>query len=345
LRGDSAQQFLPGVGQTGVEEECGDEVEVASGLVAARCRLGFPGRDVADGELRVDSAGVSGRAGTVDGRCRQVDAGDVPAVLGQPDGVGALSAADVEDAAGGHLGNGGHEGLVRVARPYGVLGLRVALLPGRDGVRHSLGRILCCFLRGVVVHCSVLGSSGIDSGELASGSGPAGCCLASCCWASVSILPKTMSELASAACSYTGANCFHGPHQSAQKSRRTVSLSLMVDSKLSCVISIVDMRVSLGGADECSLDSREHGVLPIGGQRLTAAGAGSRPAPAAKEVDRTAVTVPASTSAARTTIWNSAASRGEAPPKRAPTNAPGRVTRPVFFVWSRPGSSASRIES
>src|SRR5699024_9402053 len=83
---------------------------------------------------------------------------------------------------------------------------------------------------------------------------------ASCCWASVSILPKTMSELASAACSYTGANCLHGPHQSAQKSRRTISLSLMVDSKLSCVISIVDMRVSLGGADECSLDSREHGV-------------------------------------------------------------------------------------
>src|SRR5699024_1581282 len=313
LRGDSAQQFLPGVGQTGGEEECGDEVEVASGLVAARCRLGFPGRDVADGELRVDSAGFSGRAGTVDGRCRQVDAGDVPAVLGQPDGVGALSAADVEDAAGGHLGNGGHEGLVRVARPYGVLGLRVALLPGRDGVRHSLGRILCCFLRGVVVHCSVPGSAGIESGELASVSGPAASCLASsartssmsrpltavmtcsswgaasapgwakmtntwrratrvwideyanrpasCCWASVSMLPKTMSGLASAACSYTGANCLHGPHQSAQKSRRMISLSLMVDSKLSCVISIVDMRASLGGADECSLDSGEQGVM------------------------------------------------------------------------------------
>src|SRR5699024_1571195 len=177
---------------------------------------------------------------------------------------------------------------------------------GRDGVRHSLGRILCCFLRGVVVHCSVPGSAGIESGELASVSGPAASCLASsarassmsrpltavmtcsswgaasapgwakttipgrkatrvgideiakspasCCWASVSILPKTMSGLASAACSYTGANCLHGPHQSAQKSRRTISLSLMVDSKLSCVISIVDMRASLGGADECSMD-------------------------------------------------------------------------------------------
>src|SRR5699024_11608732 len=129
------------------------------------------------------------------------------------------------------------------------------------------------------------------------------------CWASVSILPQTMSGLASAACSYTGANCLHGPHQSAQKSRRMISLSLMVDSKLSCVISIVDMRASLGGADECSLDSRGHGVTVPGcrttvrrmlaaasaGARLPhCCGAGSRPAPAAMEVDRTAVTVPAS---------------------------------------------------
>src|SRR5699024_1368223 len=116
-------QLLPGVGQAGVEEECGDEVEAASGLVAARGRLGFPGRDVADGELGVDSASLGGRAGTIDGRCRQVDAVDVPAVLGQPDGGGALSAADVEDAAGDHIADSGHKSLIRVARPYGVLGL------------------------------------------------------------------------------------------------------------------------------------------------------------------------------------------------------------------------------
>src|SRR5699024_4443782 len=138
---------------------------------------------------------------------------------------------------------------------------------------------------------------------------------ASCCWASVSILPKTMSELASAACSYTGANCLHGPHQSAQKSRRTISLSLMVDSKLSCVISIVDMRVSLVGADECSLDSREHGVLPIGGQRLTAAGAGSRPAPAAKGADGTAGRVRAGRTRGGRPAWNPPARKVRDPPR------------------------------
>src|SRR5699024_8043192 len=72
---------------------------------------------------RARSVAVGDRAGAVGGRCRQVDAGDVPAVLGQPDGVGALSAADVEDAAGGHIADSGHKSLIRVARPYGVLGL------------------------------------------------------------------------------------------------------------------------------------------------------------------------------------------------------------------------------
>src|SRR5699024_11760918 len=115
------------------------------------------------------------------------------------------------------------------------------------------------------------------------------------------------------------------------ESGRMCSLRVMVESELSCVISIVAMRVSLGGADECSLDSREDGVRPIGGQRLTAAGAGSRPATAAKKVDRTAVTVPASTSAARDEIWNYAASSGGAPTKSEPTPPRGKVARTVVF--------------
>src|SRR5690554_3601168 len=65
---------------------------------------------------------------------------------------------------------------------------------------------------------------------------------ASSCCASVSILPNTTSELVSAAFSNTGANILHGPHQSAQKSRNTMSLSSIVELKLSTVTSVVAMR-------------------------------------------------------------------------------------------------------
>jgi len=42
--------------------------------------------------------------------------------------------------------------------------------------------------------------------------------------------------------------------------------------------------------------------------------------------------------------WNRAASAADAPPANAPTNAPGRVTRPTVRVWSSTGRSASRID-
>ena len=45
---------------------------------------------------------------------------------------------------------------------------------------------------------------------------------------------------------------------------------------------------------------------------------------------------------ASTTSWNRAASAGLAPPKSAPTKAPGSVTRPVERVWSRLGRRDSR---
>ena len=54
----------------------------------------------------------------------------------------------------------------------------------------------------------------------------------------------------------------------------------------------------------------------------------------------TAVIEPAAMIAASTTIWNRPASRGETPPKIAPTNAPGSVTSPVVFVWSTDGMRA-----
>ena len=51
------------------------------------------------------------------------------------------------------------------------------------------------------------------------------------CSASVSTLPNTTSGVRSAALSKTGANCWHGPHQDAQKSTSTMSLSATVCSK------------------------------------------------------------------------------------------------------------------
>src|SRR5665648_660330 len=66
------------------------------------------------------------------------------------------------------------------------------------------------------------------------------------CSASVSTLPNTMSGLAVDAFSKTGANIRHGPHQAAQKSTNTMSLSAMVDSKVAWVRLTVDMLL-LGG--------------------------------------------------------------------------------------------------
>jgi len=59
---------------------------------------------------------------------------------------------------------------------------------------------------------------------------------ASSCWSSVSTFPKTMSPCCSEAASYIGANCLHGPHQDAQKSRRTMP-SLTVSLKFSMVMA------------------------------------------------------------------------------------------------------------
>src|SRR5665647_887712 len=61
------------------------------------------------------------------------------------------------------------------------------------------------------------------------------------CSASVSTLPKTMSGWVELLCSKTGANERHGPHQAAQKSTRTMSLSSSVCPKDSAVSAWVVM--------------------------------------------------------------------------------------------------------
>ena len=64
---------------------------------------------------------------------------------------------------------------------------------------------------------------------------------ASCCSASVSTFPKTTSGCVVLAASYVGANWRHGPHQDAQKSTSTMSLSRTVFSNASVVMSMVLM--------------------------------------------------------------------------------------------------------
>src|SRR5674476_178669 len=58
------------------------------------------------------------------------------------------------------------------------------------------------------------------------------------CSASVSTLPNTMSGLAVAAASNTGAKLRHGPHHEAQKSTRTMSPSAIVVSNVVSVSSM-----------------------------------------------------------------------------------------------------------
>src|SRR5690625_1502753 len=64
-------------------------------------------------------------------------------------------------------------------------------------------------------------------------------CWAITCSASVSTLAKVISGLSSAAFSNTGANILQGPHQSAQKSTKTMPSLVTVSSKVSNVISVV----------------------------------------------------------------------------------------------------------
>ncbi|CPU64838.1 Uncharacterised protein [Mycobacteroides abscessus] len=64
--------------------------------------------------------------------------------------------------------------------------------------------------------------------------------------ASVSILPCTTSGFSSEDASKTGANILHGPHQSAQKSTRTMSFSLIVCSNVDSVSVCVAMDVPPG---------------------------------------------------------------------------------------------------
>src|SRR3954447_3718055 len=59
----------------------------------------------------------------------------------------------------------------------------------------------------------------------------------------------------------------------------------------------------------------------------------------------TAVTDSAHSKPTRTTIWNRAAATALAPPSRAPTNAPGKVTNPTVLVWSMAGTRASAAAS
>ena len=69
---------------------------------------------------------------------------------------------------------------------------------------------------------------------------------ASCCSASVSTLEKTTSGCFSETAEYVGPNCLHGPHHSAQKSTRTMSLSSTVDANCSPVMSTVAMSQRYG---------------------------------------------------------------------------------------------------
>src|SRR6185312_7179327 len=81
---------------------------------------------------------------------------------------------------------------------------------------------------------------------------------ASCCWASVSTLAYTTSGCCSEEAANVGANALHGPHQDAQKSTSTISLSVMVSLNSSAVMSrVATIFLTLG----------QIGLFPPYGQR------------------------------------------------------------------------------
>src|SRR5690606_14867219 len=109
-----------------VEEARGHEVEAP-----------LPHRtDVAFEELDLEALLRCGRAGAGDGGLRDVDPGRAPPAPREPDGVGALAAADVERGSGLEARRDVLEHAVDAVRPD-ALGLGVALLPERG--RRDLG--------------------------------------------------------------------------------------------------------------------------------------------------------------------------------------------------------------
>src|SRR5690606_29239229 len=143
---------------------------------------------------------------------------------------------------GAHRLDGGVVGLVEVS------GDRVA---GHQALRSCSARAATSRSRTAVISCS-RPAAGIAPGwektstpslnAIRVGIEVICAAAASPCSASVSTLANTMSACCSDACSKIGANIRHGPHQDAQKSTRTMSLSLMVRSKFSAPRSMVAMR-------------------------------------------------------------------------------------------------------
>src|ERR1022692_2444490 len=110
------------------------QVQVLGGDQVGAGRGGLPGRDVgvqpADA-LRGRGACLRGvRGGALQRDGGYVGGGDGPAVLSQPDGVGALPAADVQRRARGQAGGLGDEVTVGITAPQRGLG-PVALVPER----------------------------------------------------------------------------------------------------------------------------------------------------------------------------------------------------------------------
>ena len=68
-----------------------------------------PGMDPGDFHARL--LGMLGR--TLERDARDVEGRHVPATVGEPDGIGAFPAADVQCATGIHVGHLGHQGAIR----------------------------------------------------------------------------------------------------------------------------------------------------------------------------------------------------------------------------------------
>src|SRR5262245_20573438 len=207
---------------------------------------------------------------------REVDRGHLPAALGQPDGVPALTAAEVERPPGGQPGQLLDHETVGLRRPD-QLRAGVQLVPlvlvhclapplaaGRPG--QALPACWAASCSAMLARTSSMSSSRalvMSSLSAAAGRAP-GCAYsttlsrmiisvgmelmpneaASSCWASVSTLPNTASGYSSDACSKIGPNMRQGPHHAAQKSTSARSAPPITDSKFSAVSSTVAIGAS-----------------------------------------------------------------------------------------------------
>ena len=108
---------------------CRGDVEIEDEDEVVRARIGLVVEEVRADKLDVDSSSRGELPSVGDRDVGEVDSGDPPTASGEPDGVPALPAREIEGGSRGEIRGFGGEGPVRLRAPHVLPVLRLGVLP------------------------------------------------------------------------------------------------------------------------------------------------------------------------------------------------------------------------